>query len=183
MDERGLGAGISLLTAGRSRTVSSENLTGDKGAGGAASGGTGAAAARELGVGWKVSPSIHWRSLVLRAWWDDAGSAAVAVPVGDFFCQGWCEDAHVNSVPVAVNPNGGMNSYWEMPFHAKARLELENVGSARAVVYYQIDYERTDVDDSACTAGTLLTRSGSAGRDTSEGAPGSSLTADLMEVI
>jgi hypothetical protein len=178
VDEHGLSAGMSLLTAGRSRSVSAENLTGGKGAGGAASEGTGAAAARELGVGWKVSPSIqipagsavtladiagpgvirhlwlttrasHWRSLVLRAWWDDAGSAAVAAPLGDFFCQGWGEYAHVNSVPVAVNPSGGMNSYWEMPFRSRARLELENVGSNPAVVYYQIDYELADVDERA----------------------------------
>ena len=52
-------SGMSTLTAGRSRAVSPENLTGAKGAGGAAVQGTGAAAARDLGRGWKVSPSIE----------------------------------------------------------------------------------------------------------------------------
>jgi len=169
---------MSVLTAGRSRAVSPENPTGAKGAGGAAADGMGAAAARDLGPGWKISPSIeipagacavladiagpgvichawltthygNWRSLVLRAFWDDAMPAAVAVPVGDFFCQGWCQYAPVNSVPVAVNPNGGLNCYWEMPFRSRARIELENVGSQSAVVYYQIDYELTDVDERA----------------------------------
>ncbi len=178
MDERRWGAGMSLMTAGRSRAISPENPTGAKGAGGAATHGTGEKAARDLGPGWKISPSIeipaagrvtladiagpgvirhvwltaspgHWRSLVLRAWWDDATTAAVAVPVGDFFCLGWCEFAQVSSVPVAVNPHGGLNSYWEMPFRGRARIELENVGKNPAVVYYQIDYELADVDERA----------------------------------
>jgi hypothetical protein len=178
VDERGWSTGMSLLTAGRTRAVSPENMTGAKGAGGAASQGTGAAAARDLGRGWKVSPSIEipaagrvtladvagpgvirhlwltthpsrWRSLVLRAVWDGATHPAVAVPVGDFFCQGWCEYAPVSSVPVAVNPHGGFNSYWEMPFRSRARIELENVGPGPATVYYQIDYELADVDERA----------------------------------
>jgi D-arabinan exo alpha-(1,3)/(1,5)-arabinofuranosidase (non-reducing end) len=171
-------SGISLLTAGRSRSVSPENPTGEKGHGAAATDGTGAAAARELGPGWKVSPSIevpvgatavlanlagsgvirhiwltshqsHWRSLVLRVYWDNAASPAIAVPLGDFFCQGWGEYAHISSQPIAVNPNGGLNSYWEMPYRKAARIELENVGPSAAVVYFQIDYELVDVDDSA----------------------------------
>jgi hypothetical protein len=169
---------MSMLTAGRSRAVSPENLPGGKGAGAAAVQGTGAAAARDLGPGWKVSPSIeipagqvvtladiegpgvirhvwltthpgHWRSLVLRARWDDATSPAVAVPLGDFFCQGWCDYAHVNSALVAVNPHGGFNSYWEMPYRSRARIELENLGESGAVVYYQIDYELAEVDERA----------------------------------
>jgi hypothetical protein len=47
------------LDDGVTRSVSPENFSGTKGAGGMASEGTGAAAARELGRGWKVSPSIH----------------------------------------------------------------------------------------------------------------------------
>jgi hypothetical protein len=168
--------GMSRLGSGRTRSVSAENPTGEKGAGGAATEGTGAEAARELGRGWKVSPSIevvagatatladlrgpgfirhlwltvqpdHWRSMVLRFFWDDASSPAVAVPLGDFFCQGWGEYAHVNSVPVAVNPFAGCNSYWEMPFRRRARLEVENLGAASAVLYYQVDVELDDVPE------------------------------------
>jgi hypothetical protein len=36
-----------------------------------------------------------------------------------------------------------------MPFRHAARIELENLGSGGAVVYFQIDYELTGVDDSA----------------------------------
>ena len=98
--------GPSLLTAGRTRSVSPENPTGGKGAGGGATTGTGAAAARDLGPGWKISPSVevpagathligdlpgpgvirhlwctthprHWRSLILRIHWDGASEPAV----------------------------------------------------------------------------------------------------------
>lgn len=166
--------GMSLLTGGQTRSVSPENPTGAKGAGGAATSGTGAAAARDLGPGWKISPSVevaagtthvlaelsgpgiirhlwctthprHWRSLILRFYWDGATEPAVAVPLGDFFCQGWGEFAQVSSVPVTVNPHGGLNSYWEMPFRGAARIVVENLGTQPAVFFYQVDYELTEV--------------------------------------
>jgi len=170
--------GMSQLSSGSSRSVSAENFSGGKGAGGAATEGTGAEAARELGRGWKVSPSIdiaagatatladlegpgiirhlwltvhpdHWRSMVLRFHWDNASSPAVAVPLGDFFCQGWAEYTHVNSLLVAVNPFGGCNCYWEMPFRTRARIVIENIGTASAVLYYQVDFEVIDVPENA----------------------------------
>ena len=42
---------------------------------------------------------------------------------------------------IAVNPHGGMNSYWPMPFRSAARLTLENLAPSPATVYYQISYE------------------------------------------
>jgi hypothetical protein len=170
---------MSVLRDGRSRSVSPENPAGGKGAGGGATTGTGAAAARDLGPGWKVSPSVEitaggthtvaevagpgvirhmWlavhparlRTLVLRAYWDGAAEPAIAVPLGDLFCQGWASFAQVSSVPVAVNPHGGLNSYWEMPFRSQAKITLENLGQAAPVtVYYQVDYELTEVPDTA----------------------------------
>jgi hypothetical protein len=174
-------SGMSNLSSGRTRSVSPENPTGAKGSGGGATEGTGAAAGRELGRGWKISPSIevaagatavladldgpavirhlwvtthrdHWRSLLLRAYWEDAAEPAIAVPLGDFFCSGWCEFAQVSSLVVAANPHGGFNSYWEMPFRRRARLTLENLGPDPAIVYFQVDYELTEV---AAEAGYL----------------------------
>src|SRR5207253_1217939 len=46
------------LDQARTRSISAENPTGAPGQGGRATTGTGADAARDLGVGWKVSPSI-----------------------------------------------------------------------------------------------------------------------------
>ena len=48
-----------------------------------------------------------------------------------------------------VNPAGGMNAYWEMPFRKSARLTIENLGTEEVVLYYQIDYTLTDVPTDA----------------------------------
>ncbi len=159
-------------------SISPENFDGSKGGGARATEGTGAACARDLGVGWKVSPSVEissqqtfkladittsgrithiwvtahrseWRSLVLRAYWDGADEPAIEVPLGDFFANGWGQFAQVSSSMVAVNPNGGFNSYWPMPFTSRARLTLENLTDHRVTVYYQITYE-TGEDQAGC---------------------------------
>ncbi|PYU97751.1 MAG: hypothetical protein DMG26_20510, partial [Acidobacteria bacterium] len=53
-----LGIGnLSRLSHAKTRSISPENFTGEKGKGGMATQGTGAQAARDLGQGWKVSPS------------------------------------------------------------------------------------------------------------------------------
>ncbi|MGI6149500.1 MAG: DUF2961 domain-containing protein [Firmicutes bacterium] len=171
-------SGLSELSTALSRSISPENFTGEKGRGGMATTGTGEGPARELGQGWKVSPSViikpgetftmgeiresgviqhiwltcfpaHWRSLVFRIYWDDEETPSVETPVGDFFCNGWCERSNVSSLPICVNPAGGMNSYWEMPFRKSARLTMENIGRKEAVLYYQIDYCLTPIPDNA----------------------------------
>jgi hypothetical protein len=164
-----------LLDAARlrrveSRAITAENPSGLRGGGGRATDGTGAKAARDLGLGWKLSPSRvipvgetleiaaiegqgviehiwlttraeAWRSMVLRMSWDGQHEApAVVVPLGDFFCQGWGEYAPLLSVPVVVAPNGGMNCYFPMPFRSSARISIENLGAIEQVVYYQVDY-------------------------------------------
>jgi D-arabinan exo alpha-(1,3)/(1,5)-arabinofuranosidase (non-reducing end) len=165
---------IARLRDVTTRSISPENFDGAKGGGGRSTHGTGAPAARDLGLGWKISPSViirtrttlpmatidgpgtithiwlttpreHWRTLVLRAYWDDAPEPAVEVPVGDFFANGWGQFAQVSSSMIAANPHGGFNSYWPMPFQRKARLTMENLGDADAMLYYQVTYEN-DLD-------------------------------------
>lgn len=169
---------ISRLSNAKTRSISPENFTGEKGKGGMATEGTGAEASRDLGQGWKVSPSVriapkstftlaeitesgaiqhfwlttfpkNWRWLILRAYWDDETEPSIEVPIGDFFANGWCERCNVNSLPIVVNPAGGFNSYWEMPFRKSARLTLENLTDDEATVYYQITYALTEVPDDA----------------------------------
>ena len=170
---------LSRLSKAQSRSISPENFTGARGEGGKATAGTGAIAARELGQGWKVSPSIHiapnqlvtlaeiagpgaiqhiwctvhpqhWRRLVLRIYWDGEETPSVETPIGDFFCNGWGERCNVTSLPVAVNPAGGFNSYWEMPFRGSVRITLENLSPDEVRgFYYSIDYCLTDVPDDA----------------------------------
>ncbi len=176
-DGLGMGLGnLARLSKAKTRSISAENFTGAKGQGGRATEGTGASYARDLGQGWKISPSVfvkpqstftlaeiegpgaiqhvwmttypaNWRRLILRAYWDGEDSPSIECPYGDFFANGWCERANVNSLPVAVNPAGGMNSYWEMPFRKSARLTIENLSEEEIQVYYQIDYTLTEVGE------------------------------------
>jgi hypothetical protein len=176
----GLGMGLgnlAELSKAVSRSISAENFSGEKGKAGMAVEGTGANAARELGQGWKISPSIDidgrqtvtladisgpgaiqhlwitvhptwWRRLVLRAYWDGEETPSIEVPLGDFFCNGWCERANVSSLPVAVNPAGGLNSYWEMPFRKHARLTIENLSpDIVRGFYFYIDYTLTEIPE------------------------------------
>ena len=172
----GLFMGLARLSRAKTRSISAENFTGEKGKGGMALEGTAAACARDLGRGWKVSPSIkipagstftlaeiegpgaiqhiwmtcfpkYWRSLVLRMYWDGEDEPSVETPYGDFFCNGWCQRSNVNSLPIVVNPAGGMNSYWEMPFRKSARITIENLADEEVVLYYQITYALTEVPD------------------------------------
>jgi hypothetical protein len=59
---KGLGMGLGNLarvSRAKTRSISAENFTGEKGKGGMATEGTGARCARDLGQGWKVSPSVR----------------------------------------------------------------------------------------------------------------------------
>lgn len=173
--DMGLGS-LTRLSNAKTRSISAENFTGEKGKAAMATEGTGASCARDLGIGWKVSPSVKiaagtvftladiagpgaiqhiwmtshpdkWRNLILRIYWDDEEEPSVEVPFGDFFCNGWCERSNVSSLPIAVNPAGGMNSYWVMPFRGRARITMENRAADDAVLYFQIDYTLTEVAD------------------------------------
>src|ERR1700680_4647815 len=167
-------ANLSHLSNAQTRSISAENFTGAKGQGGMALQGTGANSARDLGQGWKISPSIEiaphstftladiagpgaiqhmwmttaanqWRRLILRAYWDNEAFPSIECPYGDFFANGWGERCNINSLPIAVNPAGGMNSYWEMPFRQSARITIENLSDVEVVLYYQITYTLTTV--------------------------------------
>ena len=166
---------ISRLSNARTRSISPENFTGEKGKGGMAIQGTGQDCARDLGQGWKISPSIpiepgetrqlanidgagaiqqiwmtptgHWRFSILRIYWDDSELPSIECPVGDFFACGWNKYAQVSSLPVCVNPGSAFNCYWEMPFRKKCRITMTNIGSETMKLYYQINYTLTDVRD------------------------------------
>src|SRR5450755_2858107 len=103
MSFNGLGmnlGNLSRLSDAQTRSISPENFTGEKGKGGMATEGTGAAYATGLGQGWKISPSIFiesgdtftladiegpgaiqqiwmtlaigkWRHSIIRMYWDD----------------------------------------------------------------------------------------------------------------
>ena len=164
---------LSQLSKAQTRSISAENFTGEKGKGGMATTGTGANAARELGHGWKLSPSVvietgstfeladiegpgaiqqiwmtptgNWRFCILRIYWDDQEQPSVECPVGDFFASGWGEYAQLTSLAVCVNPGSAFNSYWEMPFQKRCRITMTNLADTDMVLYFQINYTLTEV--------------------------------------
>ena len=167
------------LSDAESRSISPENFTGEKGKGGMATEGTGKNAARNLGQGWKVSPSVRikarstftlaeidgpgaiqqiWmtpapldktRLYILRFYWDGEAEPSVEVPMGDFFACGWGQYCQINSLAVCVNPGSAFNCYWNMPFRKKAKITMENLDEKDMTLYYQINYTLTKVPDDA----------------------------------
>lgn len=168
---------IFRVSDAKSRSISPENFNGAKGGGAMATTGTGANASRELGKGWKVSPSVvikahttftvaeiegpgsiqhiwmtptgNWRFSIFRFYWDDETTPSVEVPVGDFFGMGWNKYAPLQSAAVCVNPGSAFNCYWPMPFRKKCRITMENIDDHDMVLYYQVDYLLTKVPDDA----------------------------------
>lgn len=175
---------ISQLSSAKSRSISPENPTGERGRGGMAAEGSAKRCAEEagLGVGWKISPSVWvesgetltlaqiegpgriqsmWftgatgRDYILRIYWDHQAYPSVECPLTDFFGGGWHgglskvqpDFAPLNSAMISVCPILGLNSYWPMPFRRHCRVTLENRGEKRASLYYQINYELTDISD------------------------------------
>ena len=165
----GLGT-LSLLSAAKSRSISPENISGEKGKGAMCDLEKGSAqrAARELGKGWKVNPYIvikphetfeianiegsgaiqhiwmtptgKWRNTIIRFYWDGQSQPSVECPVGDFFCSGWQCYHQISSLAVCVNPGSAFNCYWNMPFRKNCRITLENRDDENVTYYYQIDY-------------------------------------------
>jgi hypothetical protein len=154
---------LTVLHGFETRSISPENISGEKGMGARIplEEGTAKRAARDLGTGWKVNPYLHiasgetlelanmkgpgaithiwltptgvWRNQILRFYWDDSPVPSVECPLGDFF-------APVNSLAVCVNPGSAFNCYWTMPFRKNCRITLENLNDEQVTVYYQITY-------------------------------------------
>ena len=168
---------ITRLYDASSRSVTAENPTGAAGCGGMCEleDGVAAAAAKDLGKGWKVNPYIivpagetytladiegpgvighiwmtpqgKWRDAILRIYWDGQETPSVECPIGDFFASGWQKYAPLVSLPVCVNPKRAFNCYWQMPFRKRCRMTLENRGAENIKYYYQVDYTLMEVPE------------------------------------
>jgi len=169
----GLGS-IPLISDAETRSISAENPEGKRGEGAKAIPDSNSAAS-DLGQGWKVRPCITlkagttttladidgpgviqhiwitvdpkaYRDCVLRFYWDDEDEPSIEVPLGDFFANVHGLRYNVNSLPVAVNPSGGFNSYWPMPFRKQARITVENQRWEDIPgFFYQITYALTEI--------------------------------------
>ena len=166
---------LSRLSSAKTRSISAENPTGAPGGGARSTDGPAAHSARDLGPGWKISPFVrieggatftmadilgmgaiqqiwltptgNWRNSILRIYWDDQENPSVECPVGDFFGMGWGRYAHLNSLPVCVNPGSAFNCYWEMPFRSRCRITMTNIAPETMTLYYQVNYTLTEVPE------------------------------------
>jgi len=171
-------SGIPLLSNAKSRSISAENPTGEKGGGAREIPGPDNPAS-ELGSGWKVRPCITldkgstatianisgpgiihhlwitvtekaYRDCILRFFWDSEKYPSIEVPLGDFFCNGHALRCNINSLPVAVNPSGGFNCYLPMPFRSHALITIENQRRENIEgFFYQVNYSLTEIPDNA----------------------------------
>jgi hypothetical protein len=165
---------LSRLSSAKTRSISPENRTGEKGKGGMAIPDPNSPA-RELGQGWKarpyeqiqpgetltiadiqgsgaiqqiwLTPDTPWRFLILRIYWDGSDQPSVECPIGDFFACGWDQYAQVSSLPVCVNPGRAFNCYWEMPFRKRCLMTLTNNNMKVVTLYWQINYTLTEVPE------------------------------------
>ena len=143
------------------RSISPENFDGRRAAAAGPPRAPGPTCARDLGQGWKVSPSVdipagatfdlatidgageithiwittHTRQLAHAACCGPTGTAPTSrrsrCRSATSSASGWGGFAQVNSQLIAANPHGGFNSYWPMPFRDGARLTLENLSHRR----------------------------------------------------
>lgn len=134
-------------------------------------------AARELGQKWKVRPCItipggstatimdvagpgtirhiwitvdpkFFRDLIIKVYWDGEDNGSVVSPLGDLFCNGFAMRANVLALPINVNPSGGFNSYFPMPFRKHAKITIENRNPEAADgFFYAITFEKGEVPD------------------------------------
>ena len=97
----------------------------------------------------KVTDPLFPRKAVLQMFWDDAEYPSVNVPVGDFFGVG---HGRVNNYASALfdmsinegQQRGAFNSWVQMPFHKRARLQLINESDTEIRIFYYVDYQEWD---------------------------------------
>ena len=187
----GLG-NVMKLSDAKTRSISGENVYGEKGKGGMADLTKAPQAevkkigqhwdgpnscARDLGKTWKVRPCItlpagkvttlmdidgpgciqhiwitvdpkRYRDLILRMYWDGEKTPSVETPLGDFFCCGFCTRLNILALPINVNPAGGLNVYFPMPFRKHAKITIENRAPENlGGLFYSINYALGDVGE------------------------------------
>lgn len=169
---------VYLKRKAESRSLSAENPTGEKGKGAMADP-NGDGPARELGQGWKVRPcltlkagetvvlmdndgpgvirhmwftfsEVFYRDIIIRVYWDRQEAPSVEAPLGDFLCNSWASRQNILALPINVNPSGGMNIYFPMPFKTHAKITVENASpNELGGFFYTINYTLEEFLDEA----------------------------------
>jgi hypothetical protein len=162
------------LNAGlESRSISFENPSGERGAGGKA--------ASNLGVGRKGAPAKTlqpgelvtladikgpgairhiWvttstdpelmRGMVLRVYWEGQPHPSIECPLGDFMGFAHGKVGAYQSAVHSLGENAGMNIWLPMPFAKQARFTLANETTKKPPLFYQIDYTLKDKHPKDC---------------------------------
>jgi hypothetical protein len=148
-----------------SRSISFENPTGARGAGGTAAGGRKGAPSRVIAAGERLvladiegpgvvrhlwltippAPPEVLRAKLLEVFYDGADEPSISVPVVDFFGVPWGRPAHLSTALTAINEGRGFNSFIPMPFHRSIRIEFVNLASRPASLYFQVDYTQEEL--------------------------------------
>jgi hypothetical protein len=143
-----------------SRSISFENLSGDRGRGGTAAKGRKGSPSRLLGPGenvmladirgpgrlrhlWMTFPPAkpeQMRSVMLEVYYDGLDQPSISVPCLDFFGLPHGRPAAYFSALTSVPEGRGFNAYFPMRFRKRLRMELTNASSVSIPFYYQIDY-------------------------------------------
>ncbi|MGV7123408.1 glycoside hydrolase family 172 protein [Sphingopyxis sp. 550A] len=142
------------------RSISFENPTGARGAGGSAAGGRKGRPAQLIRPGERIiladiagsgtirhiwattdgwSPAVL-RSLRLEVRYDGLDDPSVSVPFFDFFGQPHGRTREFYSALLSTHESRGLNSHMPMPFHRAIRIDLRNESERHILLYYQIDY-------------------------------------------
>lgn len=104
-----------------------------------------------LGVVWEEQDPSYYRKMLIKITWDNAEGPSVLVPMGDFFGIGHSFPGNYQSAPlnVSLKPEEAgkfgapcaRNSYFQMPFQERAKVELVNENDLPVGVYFYLDYE------------------------------------------
>ena len=143
-----------------SRSVSFENPTGARGAGGRAHGGRKGRPSRRIEPGetlrladiegpgtlrhiWMTFPPAQpeqMRALQMDVYYDGAAEPSISVPWLDFFGLPHGRPASYASALTSAQEGRGFNAYFPMPFARHVRVTLSNAAPRAQTLYYQIDY-------------------------------------------
>lgn len=143
-----------------SRSISFENPTGARGAGGAECGGRKGAAMRVIRPGerivladiegpgtirhiWMTFPPAapeEMRAKLIEVFYDGHAEPSVSVPALDFFGIPWGRPVHLDSALTTLSEGRGFNTFIPIPFQSSIRIEYVNAGQRKAHLYYQVDY-------------------------------------------
>jgi len=150
----------SMPEASRTRWISFENRSGEKGKGGLENDGAKGHAFDRIAAGtsldlvniqgsgtirriWMTisdrSPEML-RSLVIEMYWDGNKEAAVSVPVGDFFGEGLGKKFPFESELFSDPEGRSFNCFIPMPFRTGARICIKNEADTDLyAIYYDVD--------------------------------------------